>query len=193
MKKLICIWILVTGVGFYAFLAYENTPGEAGRPVTVWPAESRLIRDPGRANLVLAIHPHCPCSRATIDALADVMSRCQSLVTAQVLFYRPADFPEGWERSDLWHRAAHIPGVNNVSDDDGFEANRFGAVTSGQVVLYSPEGALLFNGGITVSRGHQGASPGLESLVSCLIQGKPDRSPWPVFGCPLQNRQGAQR
>ncbi len=193
MKTLACIWMLAVAVGFYVLLEYGSTPGDAGRPVSAWPAESRLIRDPGRANLVVAIHPHCPCSGATIDALADLMTRCQGLATAQVLFYRPADFPEGWERTDLWCRAARIPGVRAVCDEGGIEANRFGAMTSGHVVLYSAEGALLFNGGITVSRGHHGDNPGFDSLIACLTQGNPDRSPSPVFGCPLQSCKGAQR
>jgi hypothetical protein len=193
MKLLTCIWMLATGAGFYTLLEYGSTPGEAGRPVSDWPAVSRIDRDPARANLVLTIHPHCPCSRATIDALADVMTRCLGLATAHVLFCRPAGFPEGWERTDLWHSAARIPGVRVLCDEDGLEAKRFGAETSGQVVLYSREGALLFNGGINVARGHLGGSPSLESLISCLTQAKPDRTPWPVFGCPLQNPEGTQR
>jgi hypothetical protein len=193
MKTLTCIWMLATAVGFYALLEYGNTAGDAGRPVSTWPVESSLIRDPGRTNLVVAIHPHCPCSRVTIDALADVMTHCQGMATAQVLFCRPPEFPEGWEKTDLWHRAALIPGVRAICDQGGIEAKRFGAMTSGQVVLYSPEGAMLFSGGITVSRGHQGGNPGLDSLISCLRQGKTDLTVWPVFGCPLQNNAGAQR
>jgi hypothetical protein len=80
-----------------------------------------------------------------------------------------------------------------LCDEDGFEAKRFGAKTSGQVVLYAPKGALLFSGGITVSRGHQGSNPGLESLITCLTQSNPDRTPWPVFGCLLLDPQGTQR
>ncbi|OAI41638.1 hypothetical protein AYO40_02795 [Planctomycetaceae bacterium SCGC AG-212-D15] len=178
------------GAGFYALLEYGSTPGEAGRPVSDWPAKSQVARDPSRANLVLAIHPHCPCSRATIDALAEVMARCQGLATAHVLFYRPADFPEGWERTDLWYSAAAIPGVATILDIDGLEASCFGAETSGQVMLYSARGELLFGGGITVSRGHQGSSPSLESLLACLTHGNSDRTPWPVFGCPLKNPEG---
>jgi hypothetical protein len=193
MKLLTGIWLLAMTAGFYTLLEYANTPGDAGRPVSDWPAESQIVRDPRRANLVLAVHPHCPCSRATIDALAHVMTCCPDLATAHVLFYRPADFPEGWQRTDLWQSAARIPGVTTVCDQEGLEALRFGAETSGHVVLYSATGELLFSGGITVSRGHQGSNPGLESLIFCLTQGKPDRTPWPVFGCPLLNPEGTQR
>jgi hypothetical protein len=105
-------------------LDYANTPGGAGEAISNWPAESRILCDPQRANLVLAIHPHCPCSRATIDALADVMARCPNLATARVLFCKPAEFPEGWERTDLWQSAALIPDVTPICDEDGMEAKR---------------------------------------------------------------------
>jgi hypothetical protein len=192
-KLLTGIWIIATGAGFYALMDYGSTPGKVGRPVSDWPAESQLVREPGRANLVLAIHPRCPCSRATINALAHAMTHHQGLAIAHVLFYRPADFPDEWERTDLWHRAAAIPGVTTIADLDGLEAARFGAQTSGHVVLYSVQGRLLFSGGITASRGHDGGSPGLESLITCLTDGNSGRASGPVFGCPLQSPEGAPR
>jgi hypothetical protein len=193
MKLLTIIWMLALGVGFYILLEYGATPGEAGRRVTAWPADSRIVHDPSRANLVLAVHPHCPCSRATIDALAEVMNRCQGRAMAHVLFFRSADLAEGWERTALWHAATTIPGVTTIVDENGLEASRFGAETSGHVVLFSVSGELLFGGGITVSRGHQGSNLGLESLISCLTHGSHDRTPWPVFGCPLHDPVGIQR
>jgi hypothetical protein len=193
MKLLLIIWMLAVGVGFYLLLEYAAAPGEVGRPITAWPVDSRLARDPSRANLVLAVHPHCPCSRATIDALAEVMNHCQGLATAHVLFFRSAHLPEGWERTALWNDAVAIPGVTAIADEDSLEAVRFGVETSGHTVLFSASGELLFSGGITVSRGHQGSNPGMESLIACLTQGKQDRTPWPVFGCPLSNRGGTQR
>jgi hypothetical protein len=116
-----------------------------------------------------------------------VLTRSPGLATAHVLFYRPADFPEGWEKTDLWRSAALLPGVAVWCDEDGVEANRFGAGTSGQVVLYDSEGALLFRGGVTAARGCRDGNPGLEALLSCLARGVPDFTPRPVFGCPLQN------
>jgi len=191
MKLVTGFWILITGAGFYALFTYANTPGKAGKPSTAWPADSQMVRDAGRANLVLAMHPHCPCSRATMDALAQVMTRCQGLVTAHVLFYKPVSFARGWEQTDLWHSACDIPGVVVLCDEDGQEGERFGAETSGQVMLYAADSALLFKGGITRARGHQGDNPGMETLINCLTHGIPDHTAWPVFGCPLRNSEGA--
>jgi hypothetical protein len=120
------------------------------------------------------------------------MTRCQGMAKVHVLFYRRADFPTGWEKTDLWHSAAMIPGVVPISDKDGLEAIRFGAETSGQVMLYSAQGELLFRGGITVARGHQGGNPGFDTLLACLTEGKADPTPWPVFGCPLRSSEGIQ-
>jgi hypothetical protein len=186
-------WILAAGAGIFLLIAYGSTPGDAGTAFSDWPTDSRIVRDVNRSNLVVAVHPHCPCSRATIDALAQAMARCQGLVTAHVLFCRPIEFPEGWEKTELWQSAAAIAGVTPISDGDGVEAQLFGAETSGHVVLYSSAGHLLFSGGITASRGHQGSNPGLDSLISCLTQNTSSPERWPVFGCPLRNPSGAKR
>jgi len=74
--------------------------------------------------------------------------------------------------------------VHVLRDEDGAEAARFGAATSGTVALYR-DGKLLFNGGITPARGHEGDSFGKERLVSLLTTGKADRNDAPVFGCSL--------
>jgi hypothetical protein len=187
------IWILAAGAGIVVLITYGSTPGDSGTAFSDWPTDSRIVRDARRSNLVVAVHPHCPCSRATIDALAQAMARCQGLATVHVLFCRPTEVPEDWEKTELWQSAAAIAGVTPVSDEDGEEALLFGAESSGHVVLYSAEGKLLFSGGITASRGHLGNNPGLESLISCLTQNTSRREKWPVFGCPLRTPSGAKR
>jgi hypothetical protein len=181
------VWILGVGAGFAHVLDYAFTPGNRGTSPTDWPSGSSLRPDPGRANLVLLAHPHCPCSRVSIDQLEQIMVRCQGQVTAHVLFYRPSTFPENWEKTDLWHHSAAIPGMHVVADTDASEAQRFGAATSGHVLLFHADGHLLFRGGITNSRGHAGASLGSEAIVSLLTTGTTEHTETPVFGCPLSN------
>ena len=72
-----------------------------------------------------------------------------------------------------------------VRDDEGLEAERFGASTSGQTVVYDSEGELLFTGGITGARGHAGDNLGRESVLELLNRGKAERSWTSVFGCRL--------
>jgi hypothetical protein len=129
-------------------------------------------------------HPHCPCTRASIRELARLIAQAQGRVTAYALFVKPAGSSDDWEKTDLCQSAASIPGVSVVVDD-GVEAGRFHAVTSGQTVLYDAEGHLLFSGGITGSRGHSGDNAGRTAIVSLLNTGEAERMESSVFGCPL--------
>ncbi|MEZ5973957.1 MAG: hypothetical protein R3E96_03675 [Planctomycetota bacterium] len=65
-------------------------------------------------------------------------------------------------------------------------AARFGAHTSGAVVLYSEEGRLQFQGGVTAARAHEGDNLGRESLLSLYGGSGQVVAHTPVFGCPLQ-------
>ncbi|HYE66176.1 MAG TPA: hypothetical protein VD966_11365, partial [Pyrinomonadaceae bacterium] len=162
-------------------------PGLAARPPARWPADSRIQRAPGRAILVMLAHPHCPCTRASIGELASLMAHCEGRLTAYVLFLKPTGSSVDWERTDLWHSAEKIPGVNVLLDEGGHEARRFHAATSGQTVLYDTAGRLLFSGGITGSRGHSGDNAGRSAIVSLLNTGAAQREETFVFGCPLFN------
>src|SRR5687768_15557289 len=178
-------WMLIIGAGLGLLWNYENSPGPTAVAPARWPADSRIHLAPDRATLIMLTHPHCPCTRASIGELARLMAQAQGRVTAYVLFLKPADSSEDWEKTDLWQSAASIPGVDVVVDDEGFEAARFHAVTSGQTVLYDAEGHLLFSGGITGSRGHAGDNAGLSAIVSLLNTGESERAETVVFGCPL--------
>jgi len=181
------LWLLVIGVGVCVLCSYENTPGVAATPPEQWPVESRIERAPEGATLVMLVHPHCPCTRASLNELAALMAHCQGRLTAYVLFLKPEGFSDDWEKTDLWQSAASIPGVHAIVDDDGVEAQRFGAATSGQTILYAADGRLLFSGGITGSRGHEGDNAGQSAIVSLVNEGVAERTETFVFGCPLFN------
>lgn len=181
----ITLWLLVVGIGLSVVLSYENTPGLAAKPAALWPADSRIQRTPGRATLVMLVHPHCPCSRASIGELALLMAQSQGRLATYVLFLKPAGFSDDWEKTDLWQSAAGIPGVKPIVDHDGVEARRFHATTSGQTVLYDAEGRLLFSGGITIARGHAGENSGRSAIVSLVNAKVAEQTETPVFGCPL--------
>ena len=178
-------WLLVISFGLWILWGYENTPGKAAQPPPQWPADSKIQPAGDHATLVMLAHPHCPCTRATIGELASIMAHSQGRLTAYVLFLKPAGFSEDWEKSDLWRSAASIPGVSAVIDDEGAEANRFHAATSGQTLLYDAGGRLLFSGGITGSRGHSGDNAGRSAIVSFVNSGAAERTESFVFGCPL--------
>ncbi|HEY5885699.1 MAG TPA: hypothetical protein VIT88_13485 [Pyrinomonadaceae bacterium] len=179
------LWLVAVGVGLRILWSYENTPGVTARPPVFWPTDSPIQPDKDRLTLVMLVHPQCPCSRAAIGELALIMAQGQERLTANVLFLKPIPFSENWEKTDLWQKAASIPGVNVMVDEGGREALRFNAVTSGQTVLYDEKGRLQFSGGITSSRGHSGDNVGRSAIVSMVNGLTQDRAHSFVFGCPL--------
>lgn len=179
------LWLLIIGAGMGLLWNYESTPGVAAATPERWPPDSRIEPDADRATLVMLAHPHCPCTRASIGELARLMTQAQGRVTAYVLFVKPQGFSGDWVQSELWASAAAIPGVTPVLDDEGVEAGRFHAATSGQTVLYDASGRLLFSGGITSARGHAGDNAGRAAIVSLLTSGEAEERGTPVFGCPL--------
>lgn len=179
------LWLLVAAGGLWVVVAYENAPGEGAAAPSRWPTDSRLARSTDTPTLVMLAHPQCSCSRASVSELAEALARAGSPAKTYVLFLKPTGFSDGWEQSELWKSAAAIPGVTAVRDDDGLEAGRFGASTSGQTLLYDANGALLFSGGITGARGHAGDNDGRSSLVALLSKAGNATTGTRVFGCPL--------
>jgi hypothetical protein len=179
------IWLLLVAGSMSCLGAYSNTPGTTAAALRQWPAESRLARDSDRPTLVLVAHPHCPCTNATLGELELLMAQARGKVAAHVVFIRPAGLADEWAETDLWCKAAAIPGVRVEIDKDGVEARRFHAETSGATLLYSEKGRLLFEGGITLSRGHAGDNPGRSAITAILRRESPDETKTPVFGCPL--------
>ncbi len=179
------LWLLLVGIGLAVLWDYENTPGVAAKPPVSWPAETRIERAKDKPTLLMLAHPHCPCTRASIGELALLMAHSQGRLTAYVLFLKPAGFSEEWEKTDIWQSASRIPGVKAVIDDDGTEARRFHATTSGHTFLYDADGRLLFSGGITRARAHSGDNAGRSAIESILNAGVAERSETFTFGCPL--------
>ena len=179
----VALWLLAVVGGVVALAAYSNSPCNAGAPPAHWPKESGIPLDLGKPTLVFLAHPRCPCTRASLGELELLLAEAQGLVSAHVVFIRPAGTAEAWVDTDLWRAAEAIPGVTIHCDDSGVETRRFGSETSGETLLYEPDGHLAFQGGITVARGHSGDNPGRDTLLALLRDGTAQRRETPVFGC----------
>jgi hypothetical protein len=190
----VVLWTASVGVGGTLLWKYAATAGFAAVPPERWPARSAIAREAGRATLVMLAHPRCPCTRASIAELAVLMNRLGGQARAHVLFLRPRGVPEAddWAKTALWQAAAAIPGVTVHADAGGAEAALFQAVTSGQVVAYDPSGKLVFSGGITGARGHEGDNVGLMRALARIKGRRADGSESKVFGCALASRSEAQ-
>ena len=181
-------WTAGVAFGLRTILSYESKPGKIGAVPSKWPATSQIERLTNRPTLIMLAHPRCPCTRASVAELGQIMARLQGKVYAYVLFLHPAQSNAGWEDTGLQRSAAAIPGVEVRSDVDGVEARRFGAETSGHTLLFDRDGRLLFSGGITEFRGHAGDNTG-ERAIESLVNGQaPARTATSVFGCGLANR-----
>lgn len=184
LRGMIVLWSLLVVLGFMKLLQYTYTPTKASL-IDKWPSESAIAKSNLPTLLVFA-HPQCPCSRATVSELARLMPFINNRARIAVVFYRPLDKEDSWARGNLWNQAQKIPGVETVLDHDGVEAQRFNAKVSGQTFLFNAEGNLVFSGGITAGRGHEGDSIGREMILE-FFDGKLSRDVGngPVFGCTL--------
>ena len=181
----VVLWANLSGVGYNSLLMYSSIPGEDGVRQRCWSTDTHIALDKTRANLVVAMHPRCPCSRASFAALEEIVARCPDVVSVTILFYKPRAESADRTRTDLWKSAAAVPGIHVQVDEYGVEARRFGATTSGHAALYDHCGKMIFSGGITAARGHQGDSVGRSAIIA-LLSGKRQKSiECDVFGCPL--------
>jgi hypothetical protein len=179
------VWFVLVMVGLTLLWRYANTPNPSMGSELTWPGSKLIGLNRQEATLVMFVHPHCPCSQASLSELERLLAQCPGGMEPWIVFYKPSSAPSAWEESDLWHRAKSIPGLHVVTDVDGQEAKRFHAATSGQTFVYDPEGDLLFSGGITLARGHEGDNVGRDSIVSLLNNGSCTTRETPVFGCPI--------
>lgn len=180
-------WLAAAGWGMWRLAAYSAAPGAGSAAPADWPAETTLARDGAHFTAVVALHPECPCSKATVEQLDEIVAQSAGRLRVHALFVALPGLPEPVENSELWQRAQRIRGVELHQDSAGADAQRFGARTSGETQLYDPAGRLVFRGGVTLARGHAGDNPGQAAILN-LLAGKitaPKPITMPVFGCAL--------
>jgi hypothetical protein len=178
-------WMAAVGLGFTLLMNYSVEPGAPALAPRQWP-NGRIAAPQGQHLLVMTVHPQCPCTRASVTELNNLMGLLRGTnVKGYVLAVKPAEFDDKWVRTESVRNAGRIPGIEVLVDVDGAESSRLGAQTSGQVLLYGPDGGLLFAGGLTPDRGHLGDSPGRHRIVSLVKNGTADAHDSLVFGCSL--------
>lgn len=182
---LLSVWLASVLAGMYLMWAYEVTPGHAEPSQLRWPAASAIVPSANRPTLLMFLHPHCPCSRASLTELANVLSEFGGQADARILFFYPPGAGDDWWQTQMYGEALAIPGARVSLDHDNAEARCFGVKTSGHVLLFSKEGLLQFTGGITAARGHVGQNAGRAAIEAILAGRRADIGQSLVFGCPL--------
>jgi len=181
-------WLVAVGLGLWTLFDYQTTAGAVSALSQTWPTGTAVPLDPEKPTLVMFVHPLCPCSRASLHELQVLVTHGGQQVRSVVVFSKPKGLSSDWTNTDLWKTARSTPGVTCLADAEGRETNLFHAQVSGEAMLYDRGGRLLFHGGLTVSRGHEGDNPGRLAIESLLGGDSLGLRETPVFGCRLQDR-----
>ncbi|MCI0650502.1 MAG: RedB protein [Planctomycetes bacterium] len=182
---LVVPWLVLLVLGFLWVVRYEHTPGVHGDYSGTWPEGSGIPLAAGRHTLVKFCHPRCSCSAASIRELARAAAKAGDGLAAIVVFVDVFGLGERLHEAALWREAAAIPGVRILADAAGREAKLLAARTSGHAFLVDPRGSILFSGGITAARGHEGDNAGAGAIISFVRTGHSQVGATPVFGCSL--------
>lgn len=180
------IWLIAVIGGMLGLVRYQMTPGvQAAALPRQWPSGLAISKSNTGLTLVMLLHPQCPCSSASVHELSELMSCAAGKIEAHVLFVQPVVAPANWCDGELWKEAKAVPGASVSVDRDGKDAARFGAMTSGAVLVYDVSGVLRFSGGITDGRGHEGDNAGYSAVFALARGAETSVSATPVYGCSL--------
>jgi hypothetical protein len=185
----VMIWTIALVVGGIKLIDYAGRPGLASAAPAVWPGDATEQQPQLRGRLLVFLHPHCPCSRATLANLERTLAHCEGRLDTTLWFVIPREASESWSDTTLRASASHIVDAAVRLDVKGVEAKRFGALTSGHAMLYDPDGRLIFSGGLTPSRGHEGPSNGAASILAWAQRKTLGPAVTPVYGCPLFDQE----
>lgn len=193
----LAIWLTVVGAGWWSLVAYGlkyDAKLVAVSP-SQWPTNSLIARIDGGPQLIVFLHPKCPCSRATVAELHRLTERLSAASDwappIRVVACTPqASSDEGWKNTPLIDQALKLTKARLYSDPGGREASRFGAEVSGTVMLFDSFGRRLYSGGITPARGHVGQNAGGEALIRLLTGESAPIDGVPALGCRLIHDDG---
>lgn len=178
-------WGLAAAAGMFVLMAYSQSAGNQGHP-TLARSAGIAVSDEGYT-LVMAVHPRCPCTRASVYELERLAVRCRGLLRCRVLVYEPEGGGEGWGSNDPFSLGARLPSAEIQADPGGRIAAALGCEVSGAVVLFDAQGTPQFWGGITPGRGHAGDNRGSDAIASLVLGQSQLVQTSPVYGCGLAN------
>jgi hypothetical protein len=159
-------------------------PGNASTFNQAWPQASRLHPRPDTLTVVLFAHPECPCLAATLTEMERLQTLAREPFQLFVVFEDDPAFD--LSRSRHFRRVIDWKNAIVVHDADNHEIALFGAQTSGQVLIFDKDRRLLFSGGITESRAHEGDNNNLERAIAAGRSHASKVALTPVYGCSLR-------
>lgn len=183
------MWVTLILAGTYQLLKYEYTPGNYSTAPNSWLSNPEVKLSTTGYTLLMAVHPKCGCSQASLGELSKLSARFPQILQAKIIFITPKNAQESWMQSENWSAAKAIVGAEVIHDSGGKLAKLFNLQTSGSTLLYNSAGKLLFSGGITSSRGHWGDNAGSQAISDLITKGNSEKKLTAAFGCNLFNKK----
>jgi hypothetical protein len=179
------VWLVACVAGAHAVMRYATAPGVVTTTPATWPHDTALQKSSIGNTLLLFVHPMCPCTKATLSELKELVENHKLPVT--VVVYTPEAAGAKWQESALVRDFRQLDNAAIVHDVDGIESRRFGVTTSGHALLYNSADELLYSGGITKARGEIGDNDARQCLQNQLSSPGQAALSQPTFGCPLNS------
>ena len=185
LRTAIVLWLGIGAAGILWLGRYASMAGPETNCSKHWPSELAFDRSEGLPALVVFVHPHCACTASTLGEVERLVAEIPEKMQTFFVFGYPKSMEADWVESPLWNRAGSIPSSKRILDPGGSIASIFGVLISGHCLLYSPAGELVFDGGLTPSRAHEGEAFGRVAVRQLLRGEEPIKQNTPVFGCEL--------
>lgn len=177
------IWVAVVATGFVLLEWHSGTAGVAPPPAELKPASLKPAQAEG-PQLIMFAHPRCACTRASLRQLERLLARTAELTDVRIVFLQSPTNDADWQDAPLVQQARNLSNVEVDWAAENELSASYGRLTSGHVLFYGPQGDLLFSGGLTNARGHEGPSAGTDAILAHL-RGEAAENRAPVFGCSL--------
>src|SRR5687767_10310795 len=81
----VVLWIALVAVGFAGLTLFSETPGSAGPSPVKWPPGSIVPAPRNKPLMIIALHPKCACSRATVAELNRLLVSVRGKVDVHAL------------------------------------------------------------------------------------------------------------
>ena len=188
----VLVWGACVLLGLLQAWTYEMTPGGSGQTPGQFPAKTELKLPGDKSSLLVFMHPKCPCSQATLEKLQELKEKVQDKLDVQVVMYYPKEKGPAFIEDSLAKGTRKL-GYAVIPDEEGTEAKRFGAQTSGHAFMFSSDKKLLFSGGLTSARGHAGPSAASENILAILSASDPSLRSAETFGCCIDTCGGKKK
>lgn len=180
------LWLLSCAALYSVLLKYESKGQDNASKTPQKIQNSDLgLKESEQFNLVMFVHPKCPCTMASLTELQKLKTRLPKLKIT-IAFMTPDGMEKSdWLKTTNWQKAHEMTGIEFIEDYDGKLAKKFGAEVSGYTIVYNAKNELVYAGGITAGRGHEGDNEGEDKIIAVCNSKFVSSPKAPAFGCGL--------